>query len=133
MAERISRWPARAGGECRAPCGVAAQAAGDYRAAMDAFALEAGVAAAFRIIDAANEFIAAPSRGRSRATPAKADQLTQVLFDVAEAVRVAAVLLLPVMPKSAAEILRAGRGDACGHRKSGSATRSGAATGSASS
>jgi methionyl-tRNA synthetase len=32
--------------------------------------------------------------------------LSQVLFDVAEAVRVAAVLLLPVMPKSAAEILR---------------------------
>ena len=37
---------------------------------------------------------------------ARARRLTQVLFDVAEAVRVAAVLLLPVMPKSAAEILR---------------------------
>ena len=33
-------------------------------------------------------------------------RLTQVLFDVAEAVRVAAILLLPVMPRSAAEILR---------------------------
>jgi methionyl-tRNA synthetase len=32
--------------------------------------------------------------------------LSQVLFDVAEAVRVAAVLLLPVMPRSAKEILR---------------------------
>ena len=32
--------------------------------------------------------------------------MSQVLFDVAEAVRVAAVLLLPVMPRSAAEILR---------------------------
>ena len=30
-----------------------------------------------------------PSRGRSRATPARADELSQVLFDVAEAVRVA--------------------------------------------
>ena len=37
---------------------------------------------------------------------AKADQLSQVLFDVAEALRVAAILLLPVMPGSAAEILR---------------------------
>ena len=32
--------------------------------------------------------------------------MTQVLFDAAEAIRIAAVLLLPVMPASAAEILR---------------------------
>jgi hypothetical protein len=32
--------------------------------------------------------------------------LSQVLFDVAEAVRVAAILLPPIMPGSAAEILR---------------------------
>jgi methionyl-tRNA synthetase len=32
--------------------------------------------------------------------------LSAVLFDAAEAVRVAAVMLLPVMPSSAAEILR---------------------------
>ena len=31
---------------------------------------------------------------------------TQVLFDAAEAIRIAAVLLLPIMPASAAEILR---------------------------
>ena len=36
----------------------------------------------------------------------QADRLSQVLFDVAEAVRVAAILLLPVIPRSAAEILR---------------------------
>ena len=48
----------------------------------------------------------APSHGRSRATRRGRTHLSQVLFDVAEAVRVAAVLLLPVMPRSAAEILR---------------------------
>jgi methionyl-tRNA synthetase len=32
--------------------------------------------------------------------------LSQVLFDVAEALRVAAVLLMPIMPRSAAEILQ---------------------------
>ena len=43
---------------------------------------------------------------------ANADRLSQVLFDVAEAVRIAAVLLLPIMPRSAAEILRrVGAGD----------------------
>src|SRR5262249_48882675 len=38
--------------------------------------------------------------------PANADRLSGVLFDVAEAIRVGALLLLPVMPRSAAEILR---------------------------
>jgi methionyl-tRNA synthetase len=38
--------------------------------------------------------------------PANEERLSGVLFDVAEAIRVAAVLLLPVMPKAAAEILR---------------------------
>ena len=45
-------------------------------------------------------------RGRWPRTPQHTDRLTGVLFDVAEAVRVAAVLLLPIMPASAAEILR---------------------------
>ena len=85
---------------------VAAEALASYRSAMDAYALEGGVAAAFRLVDAANEYIASTEPWKLASDPAKADQLSQVLFDVAEAVRIAAVLLLPVMPKSAAEILR---------------------------
>ena len=73
---------------------------------MDAFALERGVAAAFQIVDAANEFIASVEPWAIARDPARAGELSQVLFDVAEAVRVAAILLLPVMPQSAAEILR---------------------------
>ena len=73
---------------------------------MDAFALERGVAAAFRIVDAANEYIASTEPWALARDTARAGELTQVLFDVAEAVRVAAILLLPVMPQSAAEILR---------------------------
>ena len=38
--------------------------------------------------------------------PAQADRLTQVLFDAAEAIRLAAVLLSPIMPASSREILR---------------------------
>jgi methionyl-tRNA synthetase len=85
---------------------VAAQALDEYRRQMDAFALEGGAAAAFRIVDAANEFIASTEPWALARDAAQADQLSQVLFDVAEAVRVAAILLLPVMPRSAAEILR---------------------------
>jgi methionyl-tRNA synthetase len=86
--------------------GVAAQAVADYRRDMDAFALERGAAAAFRIVDAANEYIASTEPWALARDAARRDELSQVLFDVAEAVRVAAVLLLPIMPRSAAEILR---------------------------
>src|SRR4030095_9738153 len=77
-----------------------------YQKAMDAFALEGGAASAFRLIDAANEDIASTQPWVLARDPGRSDALSQVLFDVAEAVRVAAVLLLPIMPTSAAEILR---------------------------
>ncbi|MEX1129981.1 MAG: methionine--tRNA ligase [Vicinamibacterales bacterium] len=85
---------------------VATRALSSYREQMDAFALEGGAAAAFRIVDAANEYIASTEPWALARDPAQATHLSQVLFDVAEAVRVAAVLLLPIMPRSATEILR---------------------------
>src|SRR5262249_30159259 len=78
----------------------------EYQKAMDTYALHEGAAAAFRLIDATNEYIAATSPWALAKDPAAADRLTQVLFDVAEAIRLAAVLLSPIMPASAREILR---------------------------
>jgi methionyl-tRNA synthetase len=78
----------------------------DYRAAMDRFALHEGAAAAFRLIDGANEFIAATSPWTLAKDPALADRLSQVLFDAVEAIRLAAVLLSPMIPASSREILR---------------------------
>jgi len=77
-----------------------------YRAAMDRLALHEGTAAAFQIIDAANEYIAETEPWALARDENNAARLSEVLYDVAEAVRVAGVLLLPIMPKSAAEILR---------------------------
>ena len=85
---------------------TAAEAAALYRDAMDRLALSEGAASAFRLVDAANEFIADSAPWALAKDPANAARLDGVLFDVAEAVRVAAVLLLPVMPASCAEILR---------------------------
>ena len=85
---------------------VATEALADYRSQMDAFALEGGAAAAFRIVDAANEYIASTEPWALAKDEANASRLSQVLFDVAEAVRIAGILLLPIMPRSAAEILR---------------------------
>jgi methionyl-tRNA synthetase len=95
--------PAEAPGRLAA---VAASALVEYRASMDAYALERGVATAFGIVDAANEYIAETEPWALARDQRNASRLTQVLFDVSEAVRVAAILLLPMMPKSAAEILR---------------------------
>jgi methionyl-tRNA synthetase len=85
---------------------VAAQVVQDYQRAMDSFALHDGAAAAFRLIDATNEFIASTAPWSLAKDPAAADRLTQVLFDAAEAIRLAAVLLEPVVPSSSREILR---------------------------
>jgi len=105
MSERFSqgRVAAWGGGPLAA---VAQDAARAYAGAMDRLALHEGVAAAYRLISAANEFIAERQPWSLAKDPAKADQLSQVLYDAAEAVRIGAVLLLPVMPASAAEILR---------------------------
>ena len=85
---------------------VAARVLADYRDAMDRLALEGGPAAAFRLIDAANEYIAETEPWKLARDEQHATRLSQVLFDVAEAVRIAAILLLPIVPGSAAEILR---------------------------
>jgi methionyl-tRNA synthetase len=107
MAEKYRR--GRLTPAARGPAGLAETArlaVAEYTARMDALALEGGVAAAFRIVDAANEFIASTEPWALARDPQQTDRLSQALFDVAEAVRIAAVLLLPVMPQSAAEILR---------------------------
>ena len=78
----------------------------DYARAMDAFALHEGAAAAYRLIDATNEYIASTAPWALAKDPASAGRLTQVLFDAAEAIRLAAVLLEPIMPRSSREILR---------------------------
>ncbi len=84
----------------------AAAVVGAYRKAMEALAIHQGAAAAFDLIDATNEYIAEVQPWSVAKDASRAAELDQQLFDIAEAVRIAAVLLLPVMPGSAAEVLR---------------------------
>ena len=107
MADRYRKGHLRAtGADSGRLAGVAATAVDQYVSAMDRFALHEAIAAAFKVIDAANEHIAETEPWTLAKDPAKAARLDRVLYDVAEAVRVAAILLLPAMPSSAAEILR---------------------------
>lgn len=93
-----------------APAGRLAQSAetavASYRAAMDRFALQDGMAAAYGLIDAANLYITETEPWKLAKDEANAARVSQILYEVAEAVRIAAILLLPAMPSSAAEILR---------------------------
>jgi methionyl-tRNA synthetase len=85
--------------------GVAGNVVRRYRDAMEAYALHEAAFAAFGLVDAANEYIA-ETEPWTLAKQGHQERLAQVLSDVVEAVRIAAVLLLPVMPGSCAEILR---------------------------
>ena len=106
MAERYCGGRVLGPGQPGRLAAIAASCLDDYQKAMDRFALEGGAAAAFRLVDAANEYIASTEPWVLARDPSRSGALNQVLFDVAEAVRIAAVLLLPIMPTSAAEILR---------------------------
>ena len=102
----------RGGRVCGVP-GVSAQlepladnAVRRYRAAMDEYRLHDGMAAAFDLVDTTNQFIARCQPWVLAKQPDHGAELDQVLFEMAEAVRIAAILLLPSMPASCAEILR---------------------------
>jgi methionyl-tRNA synthetase len=101
---RGGRLPA-APGQAGRLASVAEQAVARYRAAMEVYALHEATFAAFALIDAANEYIA-ETEPWTLARRGEQERLTQVLSDVVEAVRIATVLLLPVMPGSSEEILR---------------------------
>ncbi len=84
----------------------AAEVVGRYRAAMDEHQLHTGMAAAFDLIDATNEFITRSEPWVLAKTPDRGRELDQALLAMGEAVRIAAILLWPAMPASCTEILR---------------------------
>jgi methionyl-tRNA synthetase len=106
MAEKYRASRLEASGSGGKLAQIADAAVTRYRTSMDAYALHEATASAFQIVDATNEYIAEKSPWALAKDPANASRLDEVLFDVAEAIRVAAVLLTPVMPSSCAEILR---------------------------
>ena len=85
---------------------AATDALAAYVNAMDRFALHDGAAAAYGLVDATNEFIAESAPWALARDPDSADRLSQVLYDAAEALRIVAVLLQPIMPTASGEILR---------------------------
>jgi methionyl-tRNA synthetase len=105
MTERYQHGRIRsgAGGSLAA---VASDSISAYKSAMNVHALHEGAAAAFRLVSAANNYIAETQPWSLAKDPSQAERLNGVLADCAEAVRIAATLLGPIMPSSSTEILR---------------------------
>ncbi len=86
---------AGAGLSARAEAAVAAYAAG-----MDAFAISAGMDAAASLANDANQYVE-QTKPWALAKSGEADALAGVLYELAEALRIIAILLSPVLPKAA--------------------------------
>ncbi len=85
---------------------AAESATAKYIETMEALSLHEGASAAFGLVDTVNEFITSTEPWALAKDPAASQRLERVLFDAAEATRVAALLLVPLMPGSCQEILR---------------------------
>ena len=96
----------RPAGESGRLATVASDVAARYRTAMDQLRLTEAIAAVFELVDATNEFITETEPWTLSKDPGQAARLRSVLFDVAEAIRIAAVLLHPAMPRASVEILK---------------------------
>jgi methionyl-tRNA synthetase len=106
MAERYRKSQLQAVRPNEAMTIVAEGCVREYRAAMDRFSLDAACRQAFRLVDATNEYIAASEPWSLAKRPDGQPAVDEVLWTANEALRVAAILLSPVMPGSSDEILR---------------------------
>jgi methionyl-tRNA synthetase len=84
---------------------LAAATVREYSEAMDSYALHQGVASVYRLLDATNEYLAERAPWTLAKNPANAAALDEVLFTAVESLRLATVLLGPVMPASTQAIL----------------------------
>jgi methionyl-tRNA synthetase len=99
------RLPASGGAEGRLAT-VSREVVARYRDAMDRLAIHEASAAAFELVDATNGFIAETTPWILARRADDRERLHHVLGESVEALRIVALLLLPVMPQASAEILR---------------------------
>ena len=78
----------------------------NYAREMDKFALQNGLAEVFRLLGRANKYIDETTPWALAKDEANKPRLARVLYNLAECLRICAVLLSPYMPGASAEILR---------------------------
>ena len=85
---------------------VAEGIVGRYAAKMGAFAYGEAAAEVMELVHAANHYIEDAEPWALAKDPAKADELAFVIYNLLEAIRIAAHLLMPFMPQTSTEALR---------------------------
>jgi methionyl-tRNA synthetase len=77
-----------------------------YRAAMDALAFQDGLRELWKLLAEANQYLVSREPWKRIKTEGPSESLSRVLWNGLEAVRIVATGLLPVMPETAARVLR---------------------------
>jgi len=83
---------------------AAARAVAGYRLAMDGFAIHLALEKASQFVTEANQFVEEQAPWKLAKDPASAARLDEVLYHLAESLRIIAILVAPVLPAAAEEI-----------------------------
>jgi methionyl-tRNA synthetase len=75
-----------------------------YLRRMDAFEVHAAIESAWEIIVRCNAYVEESAPWKLAKDPAAADKLDEVLYSLAEALRIVSILITPIIPESAAAI-----------------------------
>ena len=86
---------------------AATKAIADYRTAMNAFAFNRALEALWKLLSTTNQHLVANEPWKKLKDPEAAGEVSEVLWDALEAVRIVTVALLPFLPKKAPEVLAA--------------------------
>lgn len=82
-------------------------AVAEYRASMDAYAFQDALRSLWRLLQETNQYLVANEPWKKLADPANLDQVSEVLWTSAEALRIIATGLLPILPVQAPLVLAA--------------------------
>jgi methionyl-tRNA synthetase len=86
---------------------VAGRAVADYRAAMDDLAFQRALESLWRLLAETNQYLVTREPWKLVKTEGPSPKLARVLWNGLEAARIVAIGLLPIMPRAAAQVLRA--------------------------
>ena len=86
---------------------VAATAVAEFHQAMEAFAFNRALESLWKLLASANQYLVAHEPWKKLSDEAHAGEVSEVLWNALEAVRIVTVGLLPFLPKKAPEVLAA--------------------------
>lgn len=102
--EGIVRKPATENSDIAAAKTLVEESVAAYKTAFDRYEAHSALESVWKVISHTNKFIDAAAPWKLAKDPAKAEELDSVLYQLAETLRIIAILVSPVIPKAAAKI-----------------------------